>query len=292
MKKIKWITKTNTLPTIHENISMDGVPYLTFPILEKYDVRHGFSTRLGGVSEGDCATMNLSFHRGDNRSDVMENHRLFAAAVGYDEKNLVLSDQIHDTVIRRVDASDCGKGIIRDSDIIGVDGLMTDDENVVLMTFFADCVPLFFYDKKNRSIAASHSGWRGTVARMGEVTVEHMREEFGTVPEDIVAVIGPSICRLCYEVSEDVAEDFMKEFKKIQWSELLSQSEKQKEENKYQLDLWRANELVLKEAGIPEEQIQTSNVCTCCNPEILFSHRASHGKRGNLAGVITLGGIR
>lgn len=268
---------------INKNIH-HGVTYLTFPIFEKAGVRHGFSTRLGGVSQGELGAMNLSFSRGDDPEKVMENHRRFAAAVGYPVDSLVFSDQVHDTVIRRVDFSDCGKGILRSSDIKGVDGLVTDDPGVVLMTFFADCVPLFFYDRKHHAIGAVHSGWRGTAGRIGAKAVYVMGQEFGTKPEDLVAVIGPSICQACYEVSEDVAEAFRREFAKGQWEELLIA----KPQGKYQLDLWRANEIILQEAGIPAGQIQVSGVCTCCHADVLFSHRASGGKRGNLAGAITL----
>ena len=262
----------------------NGVTYLTFPILESAGVRHGFSTRLGGVSEGDLGSMNLSFSRGDDPGKVMENHHRFAAAVGYPVENLVFSDQVHDTVIRRVDVSDCGKGILRESDLKGVDGLVTDDPEVVLMTFFADCVPLFLYDPKHHAIGAVHSGWRGTVGRIGAKAVQKMTEEFGSVPDELLAVVGPSICQDCYEVSEDVAEAFRQEFKKIQWDELLLA----KPEDKYQLDLWRANEIILAEAGIPVSQIQVCGMCTCCHSDFLFSHRASGGRRGNLAGAITL----
>lgn len=268
---------------INKNIH-HSVTYLTFPIFEKAGVRHGFSTRLGGVSQGELGAMNLSFSRGDDPEKVMENHRRFATAVGYPVDSLVFSDQVHDTVIRRVDSSDCGKGILRSSDIKGVDGLVTDDPGVVLMTFFADCVPLFFYDRKHHAIGAVHSGWRGTAGRIGAKAVDVMGQEFGTKPEDLVAVIGPSICQACYEVSEDVAEAFRREFAKGQWEELLIA----KPQGKYQLDLWRANEIILQEAGIPAGQIQVSGMCTCCHADVLFSHRASGGKRGNLAGAITL----
>lgn len=272
-------------PTIRKR-NKGGVTYLTFPLFEQAGLKHGFSTRLGGVSKGDCAAMNLSFTRGDVVEDVMTNHRIFADTIGYEMENLVLSNQVHDTVIRRVDASDCGKGVTRESDITGVDGLITSDPQVVLMTFFADCVPLFFYDPVKKAVGASHSGWRGTVRRIGARTVEAMSREFGTSPQDLLVVIGPSICQSCYEVSGDVAKAFMEEFPKEQWTEILEEKANQK----YHLDLWRANENILKEAGIPQQQIQVSGLCTCCHPDLLFSHRATKGRRGNLSGVITLGG--
>lgn len=275
--------------TIHRN-EQDGVPYYTFPLFEKAGIVHGFSTKLGGVSKGDCATMNLSFQRGDDPDDVMENHKRFAKAVGYDYHNLVFSDQVHKTDIHIVTEKDRGKGILSDSDIREIDGLITQDKEAVLMTFFADCVPLFFYDPIHEAIGASHSGWRGTVSGMGARTVEAMGKAFGTRPEDLLAVIGPSICQSCYEVSEDVAEKFYQEISPDHWDEILIKKEILPGEQtpRYQLDLWRVNELILQEAGIPEDRIQTSGLCTCCHSDELFSHRATQGRRGNLAGVITL----
>lgn len=279
----------------------DGVTFLTFPLLEKEGIVHGFSTKIGGVSTGDYASMNLSFQRGDNPEAVMENHRRLAKAVGYDCRNVVFSDQVHETEMRRVYAEDAGKGIFVKSDIRGVDGLITNDKNVVLMTFFADCVPLFFYDKEKRAIGASHSGWRGTVKRMGEQTVKAMAHEFDSRPEDILAVIGPSICRDCYEVGQDVADAVYRAFdKKWHGQILFPDNATEGTERKYHLDLWRANEIILREAGLPEENIGVSGLCTCCHSDLLFSHRATvsrrgivphrgTGKRGNLAGVITLG---
>lgn len=270
----------------------ENVPFYTFPLLEKAGVLHGFSTKLGGVSTGDCASMNLSFHRGDNSESVMENHKRFAKAVGYDYRNLVFSDQVHTTNIRVVKAEDKGKGIIRESDIKETDGLITQDKDVVLMTFFADCVPLFFYDPVKETVGLSHSGWRGTVMKMGQCTVEAMKREFQTKPEDLYVVIGPSICQSCYEVSEDVAEEFKKSFRPEHYESILMEKEipAEKGHKKYQLDLWQANKIILEDAGILTEHIQISGMCTCCHKDELFSHRATNGRRGNLAAVITLAG--
>ena len=176
-----------------------------------------------------------------------------------------------------------GKGITRKRDYADIDGLITNEPGIILSTFFADCVPLYFVDTKNKAIGMSHSGWRGTVNRMGKVTIDAMKEAYGTNPKDLVCAIGPSICVDCYEVSLDVAEAFMEAFKDNTKEILYA-----KENGKYQLNLWRANELILLEAGVRKENIATTNLCTACNEKYLFSHRASHGKRGNLGGFLML----
>ena len=258
--------------------------YLTFPILEeKKLVRHLFSTRFGGVSEGIFATMNLSYTRGDRREAVDENYRRIAAVLGCSVEDIVCSDQTHTTNLRVVGRGDCGKGVTRQKDYQDVDGLLTDETGVYLATFYADCVPLYFVDERKKAIALAHSGWRGTVARMGQCVVEKMREVYGTDPADLTAVVGPSICQDCYEVSEDVAEAFTEAFSgPEQEREILYD----KGGGKYQLDLWRANEIVLTEAGIPRENIQVTDLCTCHNDRYLYSHRASQGKCGNLGAFL------
>lgn len=262
------------------------VEYLTFPLLEQTGlVRHLFSTKLGGVSQGIFSSMNLSYTRGDEKEAVDENYRRIAEALGCKVSDIVCSDQTHTTNIRVVEEKDRGKGIVNPKDYTDIDGLVTNVPGIVLATFYADCVPLFFIDTRRKAIGLSHSGWRGTVGRMGLHTLEAMRREYGTRPEDVTAAIGPSICQDCYEVSEDVAKAFQNEFRKPgQRSEILLD----KGNGKYQLDLWKANQIVLEEAGVYPEKIQVTDICTCCNPDYLFSHRASHGKRGNLGAFLGL----
>ena len=173
-----------------------------------------------------------------------------------------------------------------------VDGLITDEPGLVLSTFYADCVPLYVVDPVHRAIGMSHSGWRGTAARMGAVTLSAMQEAYGTRPEDVVCAVGPSICKDCYEVSADVADIFAEEFPGHE-QEILAESEKNSvgmahADKKYQLDLWKANEIIFQEAGVRKEHLAVTDICTCCNPKLLFSHRASHGKRGNLGGFLYL----
>lgn len=261
------------------------VPYLTFPLLEKTGlVRHLFSTREGGVSTGIYASMNVSYSRGDNKEAVDENFRRIAEIFGSTSDKMVCSRQTHTTNIRRVTKADCGKGVVRETDYEDVDGLITDEPGIILCTFYADCVPLYFVDTKHRAIGLSHSGWRGTVGRMGELTIKAMREAFNTRAEDVTAAIGPSICQDCYEVGEEVADVFRVSFPD-DWKGILKDGVK---EGKYQLDLQEANRIVLEDAGVPSGQIAVTDLCTCCNSRVLFSHRGSGGKRGNLGAFLEL----
>lgn len=256
--------------------------YLTYPSFTRTQaVEHLFSTRLGGVSEGIFSTMNLSYTRGDRKEAVDENYRRIADILGCKPEAFVCSDQTHTTNIRKVTEADCGKGVLVPRDYRDVDGLVTDREGIVLVTFFADCVPLYFLDAKKRVIGLAHSGWRGTVGRIGKKMIDTMVSDYGCKKEHILAAIGPSICADCYEVSEDVAGQFEAEF----GSAVL---QKGKRPGKYQLDLWKANEEVLLQAGLTVEQIEVTDICTCCNASLLFSHRASEGKRGNLGAFLML----
>lgn len=261
------------------------VPYLEYPMLKDTGiVRHGFSTRLGGVSEGYYASMNLSFDRGDRKEAVAENFRRIGEALGVRCEDMVLSRQTHTTNVRIVTDADRGKGITRERDYTDVDGLVTNVPGICLVTSYADCVPLFFVDPVKKVIGLSHSGWRGTVGKIGRKTVELMHERFGSDPADILAAVGPSVCMDCYEVSSDVIEKFKEAFSENWWDQLFYE----KPDGKYQLDLWKANELIFLESGILPEHIAVTNVCTHCNSDILYSHRAAGDKRGNLCAFLAL----
>lgn len=261
------------------------VPYLEYPLLtDTKIVHHGFSTRLGGVSQGCYASMNLSFTRGDDEAAVRENYHRIAKSIGVKYENMVLSQQTHTTNVRVVTEKDKGKGIVKPLDYTDVDGMVTNIHGICLVTFYADCVPLYFVDPVQKAIGLSHSGWRGTVGKIGKETIRKMKEQYGSDPKDILAAVGPSICKDCYEVSEDVILEFQKNFKERYWKDLFYR----KENGKYQLDLWKANEIIFKESGILPEHIAVTNVCTHCNSEILYSHRTSGDRRGNLAAFLAL----
>lgn len=264
-------------------------PHITFPSLSRISfIKHGFSTRLGGVSKGYLSSMNLDFSRED-RENVEENYEIISDSIGFNCNDLVLSDQVHKTNIHLVTNKDKGKGIIKERDYKEIDGLITNTPGLVLATFYADCVPLYFVDIKKKAIGLSHSGWRGTVKGMAAKTIEAMIGNFGSNPKDLVAVIGPSICKDCYEVSEDVANEFFKAFPEDICKEILEKKEINKTGNKkYQLDLWKANYHILLKAGLLEQNINVSAVCTSCNSDLLYSHRVSNGKRGSLAAFLTI----
>ena len=233
---------------MHVNEAENGVVYLTWPAIEKIEgIRHAFSTRIGGVSKEHLSSMNLSFSRGDDPANVRENYRRFCEAAGFEVENIVTSDQAHTTKVRYVTKADCGSGVTRDRDFHDIDGMITDEPGVVLATFYADCVPLYFVDPVHRAIGLSHSGWRGTVHKMGQATLDAMHERFGTEAKDVIAAVGPSICQDCYEVSGDVIEEFRAAFPETLHEKLFYG----KPDGKYQLNLWEANHQILLAAGVP-----------------------------------------
>lgn len=266
-----------------------GVPLLKFRLFNQFPMlTHGITTRAGGVSQGIYETLNLSYTRGDDRSAVDENFLRTAVSLDAALPDFVLTDQTHTTNVRAVTRADCGKGLFKERDYKDVDGLITNEPGIVLSAYFADCVPLLFADPKHHAVGVSHSGWRGTVARMGRETVYAMQDAYGSRPQDLYCAVGPSICQSCYEVSEDVAGQFRKEFPhdfKTLCMPVPGTA------GKFRLDLWKANEIVLEEAGVPKEHLAVTNLCTCCNPRLLFSHRASKGMRGNFGAFIKLNDI-
>ncbi len=256
--------------------------YITFPRLTATGaVRHTFSTRLGGVSGGQFSSMNLSFNNGDSRENVEKNYEILCSAVGIDVSHLVLSRQTHTDNVRTVTADDRLIGYSRPS-FQDVDGLVTAERGVALVTQYADCTPLLFCDPVKRVAATSHAGWRGTAKGIGRVTVEKMVNEFGCRREDIVAAVGPAIGSCCYEVDTPVYDVF------CNLGIPLDGVFKRVDSDHFMLDLKLANKLILMSAGVLEDNIDVADICTCCNSEELHSHRATAGKRGNLAAIIEL----
>ena len=265
------------------NINASGeLRYITFPKLEKTGIlRHCFTTRFGGVSESCFSSMNMSFTRGDIKENVIKNYEIVCGAVGIDTSHLVFTKQTHTDNCIIVTEKDRGTGFSKPG-FSDIDGLVTNRKGVALVTQFADCTPILFCDPKKGVIASVHSGWRGTVKRIGKRAVNIMHKNFGCEPKDIIAGIGPCIGKCCYEVDDPVFSAFSDAG--FDMSLIFTP----KSNGRYMLDMALANKSVLVSAGIDPNNIDVSDICTCCNSGEMFSHRASGERRGNMAAIIEL----
>jgi len=262
----------------------NGVKLLKFKTLEQYSdiLIHCFTTRIGGVSTGECESLNLGFKRKDCRENIIENYKRVCGALDINMENMVLSDQVHDKKIKTVDESDRGKGIIKNSDIKGFDGLITNKKNVALITFYADCVPVYIFDPGKTAIGLAHSGWKGTLKEIAREMVEKMCAEYGSRPCDMKAVIGPSIGKCCFEVGDEVAEAFLAE---IPWSKSFICKHNRE---KWKIDLKAVVKKTLMNSGVLEENMEVSSICTKCSKDTFFSYRGDEGKTGSLAAIMQL----
>ena len=256
----------------------DGVKFYVPTTIEAIGgITVGFSTREGGVSEGCYSSMNLRWHCDDSRENVLENYRRITAVLGIDIRDTVRSKQVHEDVVRIVGEADKGNGIIRENAFDSADALMTDETGVALCTVFADCTPVFMADPVKRAVSLIHSGWRGTVKRISVKAAEKMMREYGSRAEDIVCAIGPSIRIDCFEVGDDVAEIFIREF---------GADTAEKYGDRYHVSMQRAIKKQLNGIGI--YNIDDCGICTCCSKDFLFSHRGAKGRRGNMGAFIRL----
>jgi polyphenol oxidase len=276
-----------------------GLQILQSPALDKLDwLVHGFSTRPGGTSEMPAGpraaksqperVLNLGFTDWDNRACVAENRGKFFRSIGAGKMRIVALRQIHSDIAHRIHRSDAaGK------DVLQGDALITREPGILLVVQTADCVPILLADAKNRAVAAIHSGWRGTLARIAVKTLGRMKMEFGTEPGQVIAAIGPAIGRCCYEVGSDVARDFDAQFRDARaWFDgpfdALASGESDPNwlpwltmkppghappPLRVHLDLIAANRAMLADAGVLPGQISPANLCTACRPDLLFSYR-------------------
>ena len=261
--------------------------YLTFPQLDRYqELRHLFTTRCGGFSEGPCATWNLGFGLG-NDPDTPENRArnigVLAECMGIRPEDLVFTWQTHTTNIRNVTEEDRGCGATRERTYQDVDGLVTDRRGVALVTLHADCNPIYFYDSRRHVIGLAHSGWRGTLDGIGSRMVDKMRFNYGCNPGDLICGIGPSLCRDCFEVDADVAGLFAERY-----GDFPEFSRYDGGRNKYYIDLWELIRRQLTSAGVRRENVACMGLCTKENTDVFFSHRGQGGKRGLMAACMML----
>lgn len=245
-------------------------------------ITHGLSTRLGGVSTGHFSTMNLAYNSEDKPERVKINYQLFTTALGVKLNNAVLSHQTHHTNIRKITTDDKGKGITRDRDFESVDGLITNEADVPLMTFHADCVPMLFVDPVTNAIGLAHAGWKGTAHNLAGKMVEAMKHAYGTNAVDLLVGIGPSIRECCFIIRDDVRQVFLKELP------FVNTGIKVVNENQWTVSLQKLNAELLTQSGIMSEHIYDAGVCTCCRSDLLFSHRALGDNRGTMAALLQI----
>ena len=261
----------------------NGVTFLSADGFEAAGgVAHGFSTRLGGVSEGIYATLNLGMNRGDAPDRVRENYRRFCAAIGADMGNIVCASQVHGDTVRTVTAADLGIGL-DEPEPWQADGLVTDIPGVTLAVYSADCLPILLYDPVRRVVGAVHAGWRGTALGIVERAVEKLRDCYGCDPADIRAAIGPGISKCCFETHEDVPNAMTEAMGSaaLPYIEVLPTG-------KFHVDLKGLNALRLERAGLLAGHVDVSPDCTMCLPEKYWSHRQTQGRRGSQAALIAL----
>lgn len=256
---------------------------LEYLCAEHISAAHCFTTRLGGVSKGHLASLNLGTSRGDERENVLENYRRLGAAVGFDVHKLVLSRQTHSSIVLPVTEKDAGAGLFAPP-LPECDGLVTNTPGIALVVFTADCTPILFWDDKTGAVGAAHAGWRGTASQIAARVVEKMEQEFGSRAENIHAAIGPNIGLCHFETDEDVPQAMV--------ASLGSEAEQwiEKRGSKYHLDLKQINRLILNRAGV--FSVEISDACTVCQCDRFWSHRVTGINRGSQAGIILRGEVQ
>lgn len=265
-------------------INEQNMWYGVFPKLSAMGVKHAVSTRLGGHSavfgEHD---LNMSFNVGDNAEYVLNNRSQLATALGLDISKAVVTRQTHTDHVQCVDRSYAGRGYDSfQTGLANTDGLITNEQDLPLMLFFADCVPVIIFDSVKRVLSVVHAGWRGTVARIPTVAVQQMYAQYGSNPADCYAFIGPSIGPCCYEVDHVVADAAKVAFDFAEQVLTVSSA------TKWHLDLWQANKLALIQAGLSADNVIISGVCTIEHNELFFSHRKEQGKTGRICVLAAL----
>ena len=261
----------------------DSLIWLTSPLLDGCPgIRHGFSTRQGGVSAPPLDSLNLGISRGDDPAAVRENYARFCAAIGADARRAVLSQQTHTANIRRVTAADAGKGLTVPRDYTDVDALITNEADLPLTVFSADCGIILLYDPAHHTVGAVHAGWRGCAAGILQKTVEAMTAAFGSQPAALLAAVGPCIGQCCFETDADVPD--------AMHAALGNTAEQyiQRRGTKFHVDLAGLNRQWLLNAGLLPSHIDVSSLCTACCRDLFWSHRKMGGARGAQVAMISL----
>ncbi len=263
-----------------KEITKNGVVYLVSDIIK---APHAFSTRIGGVSI-DSATSSMNFGSSVKDEFVWENIGLFTRAAGLDKK-VIRAHQIHSSeIVTLFNQSDAENIDDEGFHKISCDGFMTDVKGISLCVRTADCLPIVMSNSEGDLVAVLHAGWRGSVAGIAGKAVMRF-EERGVKPEDIFAALGPCISLCCFEVGADFEEAFLKSPSAHFANEVI-----EKRNGRRYCDLKKLNYLILRECGVPHENIDVSEYCTHHNPEMFFSHRRTGVNRGTMGAVCSVRG--
>lgn len=267
---------------------LGGFTYLQFPsFLAAGGVKHLFTTRTGGTSSGCYASMNLSVKRDDKRNNIEENYRRVCYAAGVYPRDLVMVNQVHGTDVLYVDQQNRGEGLVKPARF-QADGMITDKPDVVLTTFHADCVPVYFYSPDSHIIALVHSGWRGTVNNIAGKTVDKLVREYNINPNTLLVGIGPHIDACCFEVGPEVVEAFAQAFPEEAHDSIIKPHPLGEQTDKRYIDLQAAIMIELATESVPPWNITASDLCTCCRPDYFFSHRKLGPARGTMVAMLGL----
>lgn len=262
----------------------DGVLWLSVPAFDRTGLCITcFSTRIGGVSSAPLESMNLGFNRGDVRENVFENYKRLGLAAGFDSEKLVAFSQIHGDGVCVATEKDAGECYL--SEKRKFDAVVTNVSGLPIATYHADCVPIFFLDPIKRAIGVAHAGWRGTAKRCPAAAIRAMVENYGCDVKNILAAIGPSIGKCCFETDGDVPEAMLESFGDVATPHIEDVGN-----GRYRVSLSGLNLETLRECGISNDNITVDESCTCCNNSLFWSHRATAGIRGTMAAVISLTG--
>lgn len=262
-----------------ETHNKNGLVWLTAENLS--GVRHGFSTRLGGVSPAPWDSLNLRPGMGDGPQAMLENYRRFCAAIGADIRQTVLSKQVHETTVRPCGPEDAGKGLFYDRDY-SADALISNTPGLTLFVFSADCGTVLLHDPDSGAVGALHAGWRGCAGGIVEKTVQELSRLYGAKPERLQAALGPCIGQCCFETDGDVPAAMRDALGPDAEAYL------ERRETKWHVDLSGLNRQWLLRAGLLPERIQDSGLCTACRPDLFWSHRKMGEARGVQCAAISV----
>jgi YfiH family protein len=262
-----------------QSVTVGKLEYL---VAEGISAPHCFTTRLGGVSSGILASMNIGTHRGDDPENVRANYKILANALGFDPNKLVLTHQTHTDTVLQVGPEQYGAGLTG-PELPECDGLITNVPGTTLVVFTADCTPILLHDPVTGAVGAVHAGWRGTAAGIAAKAVQAMQAAYGCNPADIRTAIGPNIGQCCFETDADVPQAMLAALG------IAAQTHIRRAGDKYYVNLKELNALALRRSGV--EHVEISPLCTACRQDLFWSHRRVGNQRGSQGAVIVCKGV-